>query len=130
MYHLDEVVSTGKFVNIIGYIINNSHNNPTIENGYLVPITQNDLDSGVVYTNWGVFKLSSNNDGLLSISKDSALASPEKLLSQSDLDTNKTVPMGTFKIFRNAEYYDYQFEDLEALPLKRHKVETTQTQTL
>jgi len=39
LYHLDEVVSTGKFINIIGYVVNSSHSNPTIENGFLVPVT-------------------------------------------------------------------------------------------
>ena len=39
LYHLDEVISTGNFINIVGYIMNNNHSNPTLENGYIVPIT-------------------------------------------------------------------------------------------
>jgi hypothetical protein len=125
VFHLNEPESCGKYQNIIGYIRNDSHPNPSVENGNIVPITQKNLERRVVCTAWGNYRLTATPEGRLQISRDFTAKSPEREIPppRKKIKVRQAIPLGQLEISTTKESVEIKFEDLKPIVLPSYNIQ-------
>mmetsp|Transcript_13256 Transcript_13256/g.24859 ORF Transcript_13256/g.24859 Transcript_13256/m.24859 type:complete len:331 (+) Transcript_13256:1590-2582(+) len=122
-YHLDKPTNSGRCIGIVGYLRNDSHPAPSLDNGFLAPITLTDIDQGILNTAWGVYRLAFQ-DGQIALNRDYALKAQSKDSfqgSDSISMEDKSVPLGKLEV----EHYEgdvlFRFEGVPAhsIPIYR-----------
>lgn len=124
-YHLSTPINIGRFIGIVGYLRNESHPNPTLDNGFLIPVTQADLSRGSLATSWGSYRVAWH-EGHLAASRDYSILPPFKCNElDSDLGSMDGSPLlGTLKACKTPDFVQFKFEGLPELMLPLYKIES------
>ena len=93
VYHLSTHKETSS--NIVGYVVNNSHPQPTVDNDNMVLITRNDIESGCIFTEWGNYRVKRFEDGSIHLSRDPDIKREDH---KEDRRTHSTVPLADYKV--------------------------------
>lgn len=123
-YHLPAPTNSGRCIGIVGYLRNESHPSPSLDNGYLTPITLADMDQGFITTSWGFYRVTWQN-GQIAASRDYAFKSQSKDSFQGS-DSNSIedsgILLGRLETAISEDYVEFTFEGLPMLKFPLYKV--------
>jgi hypothetical protein len=99
-------------------VINKAHSAPSLENGFIVNIYQADIERGTLFTDWGSYRVSRENDFHISLNLDTTLTRPEQRIEQTPPAPTPQLPITKYELVRSEDQISFTFESLPPISLQ------------